>query len=151
MKRPLLVRRPSSTLSTSDRVARAIEHLEGILAEQDRLIELLMAQTAENNLRIRYVMETMTYTKPSLLIGGATKKKTLYEIYMDGDRARFLRDMEKADASRLQASGQRAAEEPPAPGPQPGDGRSVADGASLEGTIGDIERIAEAPRLARHP
>lgn len=78
-----------------DAVARAFDAMTKRIESQQEMIDLLVEQVAEMQLRTRYVMDKMSFTRRSpILIDGVSSvkpiTKTLYEIYTEGDRDRFL-------------------------------------------------------------
>src|SRR5438552_9314745 len=92
------------------RLAKLLDDIAARLDEQTTFNNQLLEQIAELHLRVRYLMETFKYKKPSLLIGGAEEQTTLYKLYVSGDRERFLSNLERLTNESLQTSGSGSAD-----------------------------------------
>jgi hypothetical protein len=108
----------------------AIDKVSALIAEQQQVIDLVLDQLAESQLRIRYLMETFKYDDPhGLILGGQPpRKRSLYEIYASGDRERFLvklAEVERARQSPPSDGGAEGGVQAPSPSRRAGSASSL--------------------------
>jgi hypothetical protein len=81
----------------NESLAKLLNDIALRLDQQEELNRAMLDQIAELNLRVRFIMETVKFKRPSLIVGVDDQHVPLYYMYLSGERENLLANLERLD------------------------------------------------------